>query len=119
VTLNRAKTSRIIRGGFGRFLRQTMSDAALRAARREDVAAIAAIYAHHVHECTARGFRQMLAVIGDSANAPSIGLHRACGFTRLAVFEGLGWKFERWVDTVLMQRALGAGASRPPDEPHA
>lgn len=70
-----------------------------------------------IDDCAARGFRQMLAVIGDSANGPSIRVHRACGFTRLAVFEALGWKFGRWVDTVLMQRSLGPGASRPPDEP--
>lgn len=70
-----------------------------------------------IKDCTARGFRQMLAVIGDSANAPSINLHRACGFTRLAVFEALGWKLGRWVDTVLMQRALGTGSSTTPDEP--
>lgn len=69
-----------------------------------------------IEDCTARGFRQMLAVIGDSANVPSIKLHRACGFSRTAVFEALGWKFGRWVDTVLMQRALGAGPSCPPDE---
>lgn len=67
-----------------------------------------------IESCTALGFRQMLAVIGDSANAASIELHRACGFSRLAVFEGTGWKFGRWVDTVQMQRALGAGVSTPP-----
>lgn len=72
-----------------------------------------------IEDCTARGFRQMLAVIGDSANASSINLHRACGFTGLTVFEGLGWKFERWVDTVVMQRTLGAGTSLPPDERRA
>lgn len=67
-----------------------------------------------IEVCESAGFRQMLAVIGDSANQASIGVHRACGFSRLAVFEGLGWKFDRWVDTVIMQRALGAGVSTPP-----
>lgn len=70
-----------------------------------------------IARCEALGLRQMLAVIGDSANAPSIRLHRSCGFERMAVFNGTGYKFGRWVDTVLMQRALGAGDATPPDEP--
>ncbi|MBN2691923.1 MAG: N-acetyltransferase [Burkholderiaceae bacterium] len=63
---------------------------------------------------TAGGARQMLAVIGDSANAGSIGLHRARGFTELGRLPAVGWKFERWLDVVLMQRALGAGAENSP-----
>ena len=59
--------------------------------------------------CTQANFRQMIAVIGDSANHASIGLHRACGFDRLSVFVGTGFKYGRWVDTVFMQRALGDG----------
>lgn len=70
-----------------------------------------------IESCTDLGFRQMLAVIGDSGNALSIALHRACGFSRMAIFEGTGWKFGRWVDTVLMQRALGPGTSAPPEKP--
>jgi len=66
--------------------------------------------------CEARGFRQMIAVIGDSENAASIGLHAACGFTRTGTFAAVGWKFDRWVDSVLMQRALGPGAGTPPAE---
>ena len=66
--------------------------------------------------CEAKGFRQMIAVIGDSGNAPSIGLHAACGFTRVGTLPAIGWKFDRWVDSVLMQRALGAGAAAPPQE---
>ncbi|MFN9209733.1 MAG: GNAT family N-acetyltransferase [Betaproteobacteria bacterium] len=62
-----------------------------------------------IEECEARGYRQMLAVIGDSDNAPSIKLHAACGFVRMAVFNGTGFKHGLWVDTVFMQRALGAG----------
>lgn len=68
-----------------------------------------------VEECEARGFRQMLAIIGDSANYASIGVHRACGFTQKAVLDAIGYKFGRWVDSVIMQRALGAGRSRAPD----
>jgi L-amino acid N-acyltransferase YncA len=67
-----------------------------------------------IAECEARGYRQMLAVIGDSDNAPSIRLHAACGFGRMAVFNGTGFKHGRWVDTVFMQRALGAGDQTPP-----
>jgi phosphinothricin acetyltransferase len=64
--------------------------------------------------CTALGVRQLLAVIGDSANQGSIGLHRACGFSPLGVMPAVGWKFERWLDVVLMQRALGPGAAAQP-----
>lgn len=77
------------------------------------------LLARLVADCERLGFRQMLAVIGDSDNAASIGLHRACGFTRMSVFDGLGFKFGRWVDTVIMQRALGAGNRTPPGEPPA
>jgi phosphinothricin acetyltransferase len=62
-----------------------------------------------IAECEARGYRQMLAVIGDSANAPSIELHRACGFAQVGVLPSIGFKFGRWIDSVLMQRPLGAG----------
>ena len=66
--------------------------------------------------CEAAGARQMLAVIGDSANHGSIGVHRVLGFERCGLFESVGWKFGRWLDVVLMQRALGAGAgSAAPD----
>ena len=58
-----------------------------------------------------RGFRQMIAVIGDSAQTPSIELHRAAGFHHIGMVENVGHKFGRWLDTVLMQRPLGAGAA--------
>jgi phosphinothricin acetyltransferase len=64
--------------------------------------------------CQASGARQMLAVIGDSANAGSIGVHRALGFAPVGLLRDSGWKFERWLDVVLMQRALGLGASTAP-----
>jgi L-amino acid N-acyltransferase YncA len=63
---------------------------------------------------TERGFRLMVAVIGDSKQIASIGVHKATGFSHVGVFENIGYKFDRWVDTVLMQRALGPGASTPP-----
>jgi len=67
--------------------------------------------------CAARGARQMLAVIGDSANAASVGVHRALGFEHTGLMKSAGWKFDRWLDVVLMQRALGPGDGAPPVEP--
>lgn len=63
----------------------------------------------------AAGFRQIIAIIGDSANEGSQGLHRALGFERTGVMKSVGFKHGRWLDTVVMQRSLGAGDSRPPD----
>jgi len=65
-------------------------------------------------ECEARGLRQIVAVIGDSANKASIDLHQRLGFSMVGTIRSAGYKFGRWVDTVLMQRALGAGDSAPP-----
>ena len=67
-----------------------------------------------IAECEARKYRLMIAVIGDSAQTPSIELHRAAGFTMVGALEGVGYKFERWLDTVLMQRPLGKGRATPP-----
>jgi phosphinothricin acetyltransferase len=67
-----------------------------------------------VEESETRGFRQMIAVIGDSAQAGSVAVHRAAGFRTVGTFEGVGHKFGRWLDTVLMQRALGDGAATAP-----
>jgi L-amino acid N-acyltransferase YncA len=65
-------------------------------------------------ETEAAGFRQMIAVIGDSANAASIAVHRSCGFIDAGVYEAVGFKFGRWLDTVQMQRALGDGKKTVP-----
>jgi len=68
-----------------------------------------------IAQCTARGFRQMIAVIGDSANAASIGLHRRAGFAMIGTHPNVGFKFGRWLDSVQMQLALGeGGTTRPP-----
>jgi L-amino acid N-acyltransferase YncA len=67
-----------------------------------------------IAESEVRGYRLMIAVIGDSAQTPSIELHRAAGFKLVGALEGVGYKFGRWLDTVLMQRALGKGMSAPP-----
>jgi phosphinothricin acetyltransferase len=64
--------------------------------------------------CEAAGARQMLAVIGDSANGASIGVHRALGFVAVGTIAAAGWKFDRWLDVVVMQRGLGAAASTAP-----
>ena len=67
-----------------------------------------------IERATALGKRQMVAVIGDSANHASIGLHTALGFRMVGKIEGAGFKHGRWVDSVLMQRQLGPGLSSPP-----
>ena len=66
-------------------------------------------------DATAAGFRQMVAVIGDSDNVGSIGVHASLGFQRAGMLRGSGFKFGRWVDTVYMQRALGRGDTDIPD----
>jgi phosphinothricin acetyltransferase len=67
-----------------------------------------------IEGATAAGKRQMLAVIGDSANRASVALHAALGFSEVGTFRAVGFKFGRWVDSVLMQRALGPGDSSLP-----
>lgn len=67
-----------------------------------------------IAEAEARGFRQMIAVIGDSAQIPSIAVHAEAGFAHIGTLRSVGFKHGRWLDTVLMQRALGAGAMAPP-----
>lgn len=65
----------------------------------------------------AAGVRKMLAVVGDSANAGSIGLHRTCGFTHAGTLRSVGWKFGTWLDVVLMEKPLGEGDASPPAAP--
>jgi L-amino acid N-acyltransferase YncA len=72
-----------------------------------------------IERCTAQGFRQMIAIIGDDSNAGSIALHRGLGFQHVGTFRGVGYKAignlpGRWLDGVQMQRALGAGSTEPP-----
>ena len=64
--------------------------------------------------CEAAGARQMLAVIGDSANLGSVGVHRTLGFEHIGVMKAAGWKFDRWLDVVIMQKSLGQGAATDP-----
>ena len=67
-----------------------------------------------IAECEARGYRQMIAVIGDSANAGSISVHGKCGFQMIGTHPDVCFKFGRWLDTVMMQRALGDGGTTLP-----
>jgi phosphinothricin acetyltransferase len=75
-----------------------------------------ALLSELIERCTVQGYRQMVAVIGGSDQWPSIGLHAALGFARVGTLPAVGFKFGAWVDTVLMQRALGEGADTSPAE---
>lgn len=70
-------------------------------------------------QAQAAGLRKLIAVIGDSGNAGSIGVHRALGFTPAGTIRDCGWKFGRWLDIVLMEKTLGEGASTAPEGPAA
>ncbi len=70
-----------------------------------------------IDDCARQGYRQMVAVIGDSDNQASIALHRKLGFQMTGVLKAVGYKFGRWVDSVLMQRALGPGQNTQPERP--
>jgi phosphinothricin acetyltransferase len=73
-----------------------------------------ALLSELIRRCEALGYRQLIAVIGDSAHTASLGLHQAHGFLRVGTLRSVGFKFGRWVDSVIMQRPLGAGdATRP------
>jgi L-amino acid N-acyltransferase YncA len=74
-----------------------------------------ALVARLLEEATERGFRQMIAVVGDAENVGSIGVHASLGFTRVGTLRAAGLKFGRWLDVVYMQRALGAGDSDLPE----
>ena len=66
------------------------------------------LLAELIRQCEQGPWRQMIAVIGDSANTASVRLHEQLGFTHVGVFKSVGWKFDRWLGTVLMQRELNA-----------
>lgn len=61
------------------------------------------------------GVRKLIAVIGDSDNTGSIGLHQACGFNQVGILSACGWKFNRWLDVVLMERSVGSGSMQAPE----
>lgn len=68
-----------------------------------------------IQACREQGFRQMIAIIGDSANHASVQLHETVGFDMVGTIKDVGYKHDRWLDSVLMQLPLGDGASTPPD----
>ena len=76
-----------------------------------------ALLAELLARCEAVGIRKMMAVIGDSANAGSVGVHLALGFEQVGKIEACGWKFGAWRDIVIMQKALGLGDTQPPVPP--
>lgn len=69
-----------------------------------------------IEACEARGYRQMIAIVGDSTNTQSIDFHKKMGFEEVGVVKNIGFKFNRWMDQVLLQRSLGPGADTPPDD---
>jgi phosphinothricin acetyltransferase len=69
-----------------------------------------------IRRCEGLGYRQIVAVIGDSANQASIGVHVACGFLRVGTLRSVGFKFGRWVDSIFMQRPLASGDGSPPEK---
>jgi L-amino acid N-acyltransferase YncA len=73
------------------------------------------LLAELVAQAEAAGIRKLIAVIGDSANAGSVGVHRALGFTPVGTIANCGWKFGRWLDIVLMEKPLGAAAATAPE----
>ena len=76
-----------------------------------------ALLAELLARCEAVGIRKVMAVIGDSGNAGSVGVHLALGFTQVGIIEACGWKFGAWRDIVIMQKTLGAGSDEPPADP--
>ncbi|WP_425292931.1 GNAT family N-acetyltransferase [Kaistia soli] len=94
--------------------RWTVEDSIYLAADARGLGVGRALLAALLDAATDAGYRQMIAVIGDSGNAASIALHRALGFHMVGTFEAVGWKHDRWLDSVLMQCALGNGAALPP-----
>ena len=67
----------------------------------------------------ALGIRKVMAIVGDSANTGSVGIHLALGFTQVGIVDSCGWKFGAWRDIVIMQKTLGVGNTQPPNEPAA
>lgn len=95
--------------------RYTLEDSVYVAPGREGQGIGRALLVPLLAECERLGYRRIIAVIGDSGNAGSIGLHAALGFQHAGVLPSTGFKFGRWVDSVLMQRPLGAGDETLPE----
>jgi L-amino acid N-acyltransferase YncA len=97
--------------------RYTVEDSVYVAPDRQGQGVGKALLLAVIAACEALGLRQMVAMIGDSENAGSIAVHRACGFEPSGALRGLGFKAGRWVDVVTMQRPLNAGTDGPPTGP--
>lgn len=95
--------------------RYTVEDSVYVSPRAKGLGVGRAVLSRVIDDCAALGLRQIMAVIGGSGNEGSIGLHTALGFTRQGVITGVGYKFGRWEDIVLMQRPLNGGAGIAPD----
>jgi L-amino acid N-acyltransferase YncA len=93
--------------------RFTVENSVYVAADRQGRGIGSALLGRLIADCESRGFRQMVAVIGGAANAGSIRLHERFGFRYIGTFPGIGLKHGRWLDTVFLQRPLGAGADTP------
>ncbi len=94
--------------------RHTVEDAVYLADDARGQGVGGALLGHLIEEAAGRGFRQMVAVVGDSDNAASIRLHKAAGFDITGTLKDVGYKHGRWLDTVIMQRALGHGNRSAP-----
>lgn len=97
--------------------RHTLEDSVYVAPGREGQGAGRALLSRLIALCEAGPWRQMVAVIGDSGNLASRALHERLGFRIIGILSDVGFKHGRWLDSVLMQRALGLGATRLPDAP--
>ncbi len=95
--------------------RHTVENSLYVAADAQRIGVGRALLSELISQCEALGLRQMVAIIGDSDNAASIGLHLELGFRRVGTLEAVGFKFDRWVDSVILQRRLGSGSDAPPD----
>ncbi|HYC01998.1 MAG TPA: GNAT family N-acetyltransferase [Azospirillaceae bacterium] len=92
----------------------TVEDSIYVADRARGRGVAAALLARLLDECTARGYRTMVAVIGDAANTASVALHARAGFHEVGRLPGMGWKHGRWLEWLMMARPLGEGDTTPP-----
>ena len=96
--------------------RFTLEDSIYIAPEAQGLGVGRALLSRIIEDATHKGFRQMIAVIGDSQHKASIALHRRLGFEHTGVFRDVGWKQNRWLDSVLMQRFLGEGGRTPAED---
>ena len=96
--------------------RWTVEDTVYVAADAQGLGIGRALLSRLMEDCTALGFRQMVAVIGEPGNGASVALHEKLGFKTIGIFPGLGRKHGRWLDTVQMQCALGSGNQQAPQD---